>query len=124
MQEGRYVLDLLKDLGIVACLDVLNKLFEYLLDIDDLLLVGRDNPLFVHETLFFSLVFAFELRNNVLLLLVDLSLKFVESVLDIVELQLHQSFELFFHLVKQTLILLNESVRIVDHLSQIDHILF
>ena len=124
MQESSDILNLLENLRIVALVNILNQLFKDLFYVFDLLLVGRDDLLFIHKPLLLSLVLSFEFNYDVLFFLIYFSLEFGEPVVDIVELNLHQALQLFFDLAKQALILLDQPIRVIYHLSKINYILF
>lgn len=94
-----------------------------MLDVLELLLVGCHDLVFVHEPLLLSFVLSLKLKDDVLLLLLQLSLQLGEAVLDVVELDLHQSLKLFLDLPQQTLVLVNESVRVVQHLPKVNDVL-
>lgn len=123
MQEGRDVLNLLQHLSVVGALHEVDEFLEDLLDVVDLLLVAYDDLLLVHEPLLLSLVLALELRHDVSLLLLDLPYQFCKPVLNVVQLDLHESFKLLLHLREQALVVSDEPIGVVDHFSKVDNVL-
>ena len=110
VQEGRDVLQFLEHLCIVALLYKLDQLFKDLFYVPYFFLVCVHDLLFVHQSLLLSLVFALEFTNDVELLLFNLSLQFGKSILDVVELQLHQPLKFFAHLAQQSLVFIDEAI--------------
>lgn len=109
MQKCGDILYLLQHLCIIALLNELDQLFEYLLDVSNLFSVGAHNLFLVHEPLFFSFVFPLKLRNDILLLLLDLPLQLRKTILNVVKLELHEPLQLFLDLIKESLIFINQT---------------
>ena len=69
MKESCDVLDLLKNLWVITDFDKLYKLLKYLLYRAELIGVGTDEILLIHEPLLLFLKFPFEAHENLLFLL-------------------------------------------------------
>ena len=98
VQEGCDILDLLQDLGIVRLINKTYELTKYGFDVSDFLMVACNDSLLIHESLLFPFVFTLKLGDNLFLLLDDLPYQFREAIFNVVELSLHQSFQLLSNL--------------------------
>jgi hypothetical protein len=94
VQESRDILYLFQNLCIVGHLNKLDKLIKDLFNILELSSVGIYQLLLVHQTLLFALVLPFKANYDVLLFLLEFANQLTEAILNVTNLNFHQSLEL------------------------------
>lgn len=85
---------LFQNLGIVGHLHELDKLIKDLLDILELSSVGIYQLLLVHQALLLALVLPLKANDDVLLFLLEFADQLTEAILNVTDLNFHQSLKL------------------------------
>jgi len=124
VQESRDILYLFQNLSIVGNLYKLDKLIKDFFNILELTSVCINQLLLVHQALLLALVLPFKANYDVLLFLLKFANQLAEAILNVTNLNFHKSLEFVTNLPHKHRVFINQTLCVIEHLTQVDHILF